>query len=207
MSSVQQKPVLTAFKTHLVGAEPDEGVCEIYSYPAGYGGLNSIGDALDLCFIASSEMVRAIGNDPEVLMRKMVMKNPRAAHSLRNAKAVEPWLAVAIDRFGTANPAPVDGLIAIGDAASFIDPFTGSGILMALESARVAAAVVRENLNDPGRLRASYLDAYSSRFSKRLRYSNLLRFASSSTRIGELAVAALRSSRFLRASVAGSTRS
>ncbi len=206
MPLVKSRPTLTAFKTHLAGAEPDDGACEIYSYPGGYGGLNSVGDRFNLCFVVASDKVRATGNDPELLMREIVMRNPRAAQTLRNARAVEPWLAVAIDRFGTVEPAPVEGLISIGDAASFIDPFTGSGMLMALESSRVAASVIPDNIADLSALREEYLEVYGRKFAKRLRYSNILRFASSSTRVGEIAVAALRSSRSLRAQVARHTR-
>ena len=34
------------------------------------------------------------------------------------------------------------GLLTIGDAAAFIDPFTGSGMLLAFESAKFAAESV-----------------------------------------------------------------
>lgn len=200
------RPKLTAFKTHLSGANPTPRVCEIYSYPAGYGGLNSVGDVFNLCFIVGSEHVRELGNDPEILMRRLVMQNPRAAKTLAEAEVAAPWLAVAIDRFGTVEPAPANGLIAIGDAASFIDPFTGSGILMALESSRVAAESILRNLNDSARLKNEYVAAYREKFAKRLRYSNLLRYASTSTRVAEFAVAALGSSEFLRSRVALFTR-
>lgn len=202
-----QKPTLTAFKTHLAGATPKEGVCEIYSYPAGYGGLNSVGGSSNICFIASGESVKQLGNDPAALMRQLVMQNPRASESLAEAEAVEPWLAVAIERFGTVEPAPLDGVIAIGDAASFIDPFTGSGMLMALESARLAAGVIERWPNDPVALRQEYERVYREKFAARLRYSNLLRYASRSPRVAEIVVAMLNSSSYLRTRVAKATRS
>lgn len=205
-SLTQSKPTLTAFKTHLEGAEPAKDTCEIYSYPGGYGGLSSVGDSYNLCFVNTSAKVREIGNDPEILMRKIVMLNPRAAKTLKHARVVEPWLAVAIDRFGTVEPAPAVGLIAIGDAASFIDPFTGSGILMALESSRLAAGSVRDSFHDLKLLNNEYAAAYRDRFSDRLRYTKLLRYASNSTSLAEFAVVALRSSGYLRTRVALATR-
>jgi menaquinone-9 beta-reductase len=202
-----QKPTLTAFKTHLAGAKPKDGVCEIYSYPAGYGGLNSVGELTNICFIASAGSVKELGNDPNALMRQLVMQNPRASETLAEAEAVEPWLAVAIERFGTVEPAPLDGVLAIGDAASFIDPFTGSGMLMALESSRLAAGVIQKWPGEPASLRREYLRAYTEKFSTRLRYSNLLRYASRSTHIAEIAVATLNASSYLRTQVARATRS
>jgi flavin-dependent dehydrogenase len=40
---------------------------------------------------------------------------------------------------------PAKNVFAVGDAGAFIDPFTGSGMLMAFESAEILAAAVKEN--------------------------------------------------------------
>ena len=43
---------LVAFKAHLEGARGAAGVCEIYFYPGGYGGLSPVEKGLsNLCFI------------------------------------------------------------------------------------------------------------------------------------------------------------
>src|SRR5215207_10059780 len=74
---------LVAFKAHLEGARGAEGVCEIYFYPGGYGGLSAVeGGAHNLCFIARAADVRARASDPARLMREVVMRNRRAAVTL-----------------------------------------------------------------------------------------------------------------------------
>ncbi|HEX6622826.1 MAG TPA: FAD-dependent monooxygenase, partial [Pyrinomonadaceae bacterium] len=140
---------LVAFKAHLEGARGAEGVCEIYFYPGGYGGLSAVeGGAHNLCFIARAADVRARGSDAARLMREVVMRNRRAAVTLDGARASDRWLGVALQSFGRYKPVPAEGLITVGDAASFIDPFTGSGMLMALESGELAAQVIARHSKD-----------------------------------------------------------
>ena len=127
---------LVAFKTHLRGACVTPGACEIYVYRGGYGGCNRVQDDLyNLCFIVSAADAKRFGSDPERVMREVVCTNKRAAEAMRDAVVAKPWHAVPIARFGRSELVPAAGLLTVGDAASFIDPFTGSGMLLALESA------------------------------------------------------------------------
>jgi len=170
-----------AFKTHLEGASIPAGDCEIYAYRGGYGGLNRVEDDwYNLCFIVSADLTKKYRGDAAEIMRKVVFTNKRAARSLRDARVVEDWLAVPIERYGRAELAPADGLLTIGDAAAFIDPFTGSGILLALESAKIAANVIAgEFTNDASftSLAREYTRQYSVAFDRRLRVCSLLRHA------------------------------
>jgi flavin-dependent dehydrogenase len=139
---------LVAFKAHLEGATGAAGACEIYFYPGGYGGLSQVeGGVSNLCFFARARDVRTRGGDAARVMREVLMKNRRAAETLANACAKTRWLAVAVESFGRRDPAPAPGLIAVGDAAAFIDPFTGSGMLMALEGGELAAHAVSRALD------------------------------------------------------------
>ena len=82
-------------------------------------------------------------------MREAVMKNRRAAYALEHATPESEWLSASWERFGRQRPNPAKGLLAIGDSAAFIDPFTGSGMLMAFESGELVAETIishRDNL-------------------------------------------------------------
>jgi flavin-dependent dehydrogenase len=83
-------------------------------------------------------------------MREVVSQNRRARFTLAGARAQTPWLAVSLDGFGRQEVAPAEGLLTVGDAASFIDPFTGSGMLMALESGGLASSAIGNYLNAAG---------------------------------------------------------
>ena len=172
------KPRLVAFKVHLKNARLSEGDCEIYFYPYGYGGLSRVeNDISNLCFIVSARDVRRLRSDPETVMREVLMQNERAAFTLREARTCVPWLSVSLTGFERHSVAPQPGLLTVGDAAAFIDPFTGSGMLMALESGEVAANTISRHLPDVSTIAREYRSAYSKTFQSRMRVAGLLRRA------------------------------
>lgn len=206
---------LVAFKAHLSGAKPGRGACEIYFYRGGYGGLSEIeGGLFNLCFIARAEDVRACASDAERVVNEVLMRNRRAAATLDGARAETRWLGVSLRGFGRNKPSPVAGLLAVGDAAAFIDPFTGSGMLMALESAELAAHVInawlpvaRRGQSSFAHLAREYERLYDARFGPRLRLCSLLRRAAfAPPALAEVAVRALAASEHLRRQLARATR-
>ena len=208
--SPKQKPKLVAFKAHLQNTRVAPGACEIYFYPGGYGGLSSIeGDASNLCFIISADQVKHCNSDPERVMREMVMKNPRAHYTLDSATASSEWLSASWENFGRQSPAPAKGLLAIGDAAAFIDPFTGSGMLMAFESGELVGEVILRNKESlrGDRLAEDYTDQYRKKFDSRLRICGWLRRAAFSPRLTEWGVALFGTSERFRNRVVRATRS
>src|SRR5216684_4095876 len=204
---------LVAFKAHLEDARVAPGACEIYFYRGGYGGLSSIEDGRsNLCFIAAARDVRACAADPERVMREIVCQNARAAHALANARARSAWLAVTLESFGRHEIAPARGLLTIGDAASFIDPFTGSGMLMALESGELAADIVANHLPanrtlpNLRQLNVAYETGYHDRFDSRLKACALIRRAAFVPGMAALAIRVFGASDRLRRRVSRATR-
>jgi flavin-dependent dehydrogenase len=204
---------LVAFKAHLKGARVAAGACEIYFYRRGYGGLSAVeGGVSNLCFIVAANDVRRYNSNPELVLREVLMKNARAAYTLAEATASTPWLSVALERFGRRTLAPAPGLLTVGDAAAFIDPFTGSGMLMALESGQVAAEAIAKNLARLRRgsgfesLAINYEAEYQRRFASRLRVSGLLRRAAFFPNLAEAAILLSGTSSTLRRKLARATR-
>lgn len=172
------KPKLVAFKVHLKNARLNEGDCEIYFYPRGYGGLSRVeNDISNLCFIVSARDVRRLQSDPETVMREVLMQNQRAAFTLRGARKCSPWLSVSLTGFEEHSVTPQPGLITVGDAAAFIDPFTGSGMLMALESGQLAANTIARHLPHVSTIGREYRAVYAKTFQSRMRVAGLLRRA------------------------------
>jgi flavin-dependent dehydrogenase len=203
---------LVAFKAHLTNTQVAPDACEIYFYRGGYGGLSNVENGLsNLCFIASARDVRACGSDPERVVREIVCQNQRAFSTLAQAEACTPWLAVTLEKFGRHEPAPARGLLTIGDAASFIDPFTGSGMLMALESGELVARVLTEHLADDSdvsfdALNANYQQAYRERFDSRLQVCSLMRRAAFVPGFAGIAIRLFSLSHRFRRLVANKTR-
>jgi menaquinone-9 beta-reductase len=207
-----QRAPIVAFKAHLRNTEVAPGACEIYFYPGGYGGLNNIEAGLsNLCFIVNARDVRARQSDAERVMREIVCQNQRAAQTLERAQVQSEWLAVSLEGFGRRSPSPAKGLLAIGDAASFIDPFTGSGMLMALESGELAARVISERLHEPGdtarEIGEAYESSYNRQFNSRLRLCSMMRRAAFLPGLADAAIRMFGASESLRRRVTRATRS
>jgi flavin-dependent dehydrogenase len=197
-----------AFKVHLQNTRVAPNACEIYFYPNGYGGLSSIeGGLSNLCFIINAEQVKRHHSDPETVMRQAVMKNRRAAYTLEHACAESSWLSASWERFGRQRPNPAKGLLAIGDSAAFIDPFTGSGMLMAFESGELAAEVIIRHRNDLAAAESEYASEYVRKFDSRLRICGLLRRAAFKPRLAGCAIAIVGASEQLKSKIVRATRS
>jgi menaquinone-9 beta-reductase len=204
---------LVAFKAHLENTGVAPGACEIYFYAGGYGGLSEIEKGLsNLCFIVSAGDVRRCGSDPDRVLREVLMKNARAAETLEQARLRSAWLSVSLEGFGRNTLTLANGLLTIGDAASFIDPFTGSGMLMALESGEVVANAIMSQLGSATEAQTVELIAkeyereYSRRFDSRLRVSGLLRRAAFVPHLAEAAILVFGASVRLRRKLARATR-
>jgi menaquinone-9 beta-reductase len=206
----KSKAKLIAFKVHLRNTRVAPNACEIYFYSDGYGGLSSVeGEISNLCFIISAEQVKRHNSNPELVMREMVMKNQRAAYTLEHAQPESEWLSASWERFGRQQPSPANGLLAIGDSAAFIDPFTGSGMLMAFESGELVADVIvrgGEKLTT-NELCANYAAEYAQKFDSRLRISGWLRHLAFKPRLAGLAIAICGTSNSFRNRIARATRS
>lgn len=201
------KTKFVAFKTHLRNARVARGVCEIYSFQGGYGGLSWVEDGVtNCCFIIRADTVRAHGNDPGRVWREVFLKNPRAFEAMNAAEPEFDWIAVSIDVFGEKDLTPAPGLISVGDAAAFIDPFTGSGMLMALESSELLAECVTADPFSFSQISKNYHAAYHRKFGRRLALCKLMRPASFSPALAESLIFILGLNKTLRHFLTKNTR-
>ena len=202
------KPKLVAFKSHLTGVAIEGDVCEIYVFPGGYGGLSPIeGGRANLCFIVRAEAARSFAAADGGHIELVASRNKRAALTLRDAAAAGEWLAVPVVSFGKSKRPNAENLVCVGDAAAFIDPFTGSGMLMALESAELLAECAWEcgpSFSDLGEV---YARSHARKFRNRLAASAVLRRAAFMPRLATAAIALTGASDRFRERLARATRS
>lgn len=202
-----KQPGFVGFKQHVRGAKITPGTCEIYFFPGGYGGVTYIENGLaNHCFIMTSERVRSLGADQNRILTEAVFRNRRAQATLSNADPVGDRLAVAVDSFGSRNTIGHQNLFSVGDAAAFIDPFTGSGMLLALESSRVLSdCLIESDLETLSAVNA-YTLRYAKRFCGRLRTSSLLRRAAFVPGIASFSIFSLFHSQTVMRTFARATR-
>jgi len=195
------------FKTHLQNVNLEKAVCEIYFFRGGYGGLSYVENGLaNHCFLIEAEIVKEFNSDAERIVQEIIFQNKRAFQTLKNATPVEDWLAVSVDGFGQKELNPATNLFVVGDASAFIDPFTGSGMLMAFESAEILAKVITENNTAPKKIAESYKISHQQKFQKRLRVCSLLRSMAFVPNLAATAISVLSLSRWARFGLARSTR-
>ena len=136
---------LFAGKVHMRGVTGLDSTGELYFFGDGYGGLTEVepdegGRRFNLCFLTTETKFKEARGDRDSLLETTVMRNPVARERLRNAVPCDEWIGAGPLVFGSQKSPR--GVLAIGDAGAFIDPFTGSGILLALRSGELAATAV-----------------------------------------------------------------
>ncbi|MCA1590941.1 MAG: hypothetical protein LC734_11285 [Acidobacteria bacterium] len=201
-----QNAKLVGFKAHFRNADVAPGTCDIYSFRGGYGGISPVEKGLtNHCFLARSSVIRAMSGNADRIVSEIACQNPRAAEILRSAERARDWLAVSVDEFGLKKLSPAANVFNVGDSAAFIDPFTGSGMLMALEGSRLFDGVLTQS-RDTRQIAAHYESGYRHLFAGRLLLSSIFRRAAFSPSAARFVVAALTASSRLRRGLARGTR-
>lgn len=205
-----QKQKLVGFKTHLENVNLKKGVCEIYFFRGGYGGLSFVEkDLANHCFLIKAETVKNFGGDANKIVEEMIFENVRAREALKNAQPVFDWLAVSVDGFGAKNLTPAENLLSVGDAAAFIDPFTGSGMLMAFESAKILAQSIFENQNSQNsfvEIAREFSVLHRENFRRRLMVCGIMRRAAFAPRLANLTISFLNLNQRMTGFLARATR-
>jgi len=198
---------LVGFKAHLENVNLEKGRCEIYFFRGGYGGLSFVeNNRANHCFLIKADLVKKYIGQTNLLVEEIILKNKRAFETMKDAKPVFDWLAVSVDGFGLKKLNPAPNLLTVGDAAAFIDPFTGSGMLMALEGAKILSESLAENRFSSAEIAENYNLNFQQKFQKRLRICALMRRAAFVPNLANTVISALSLSRVAREMLARSTR-
>lgn len=135
---------LYALKAHFKGIEGIGEQLELYFFPQGYGGLSRVEAGLfNLCFIVDERSLKEAGADPTTVVQRTIMNNRLARERLQGAEVVGKWYSAGPLEFGPRRLERA-GVIAIGDASGMIDPFTGTGVQIALRTGEMAATAILE---------------------------------------------------------------
>ena len=130
---------LYAMKAHLEGISGLEERVDLYIFPGGYGGLSPVEEELaNLCFIVNEKTVKAASGDAAEILRRTVMRNGLAAERLVRTQVIGKWHSAGPLTFG-ARTLSTHSIISIGDSSGMIDPFTGTGIQVALRTGEIVA--------------------------------------------------------------------
>jgi len=175
---LKQKPagkVKIAFAAHWQGAEIYDDYCFMHVSDSGYTGISSIGkDKANVVLVVNHNLMN--GEKSHEFYINMLMKNPLRRKILQGAHCIESVRGVESLAF-SSKPPPCGGLLIVGDAMGFIDPFTGEGIYLSLRSSEIAVEVAEKALRS-NELSRDFLKGYEIRrrheFDKKFLLSRIL---------------------------------
>lgn len=185
------------------------GQVRLYLFSGGYCGLSRVeGGMVNLAGVVSEETFRRAGSRWEAVCRNARQSNPALDADL---SALEPGPAGYLSTgpvFFTAKPPVENGILMTGDAAGVIDPFSGEGQAAALASGILAADTIETGLSNglsTEGMALAYARAWRRRFSRRFRWSSILRLLMLNPALGAIA-GRLAGERLVRFGIAATRR-
>ncbi len=148
-----------ALAAHWRGTRALKDYCYMHISRPGYTGMAPTGaDEANIVLVVDRECLK--GEDRQEFYVRTVLKNPLRKKLLQGGEVMETARAVDSLEY-SVRPLKVGGLLLVGDATGFIDPFTGEGIYLSLRSAQIAAAVL-DSAFDAGDCSRSQLKHYDA---------------------------------------------
>ena len=166
------------FKRHYRG-DGAKGVIELYSFAHGYLGVNDVEDGVtNICGLVHARRLQSHKGRWDAFVETIRSEEPRLEEMYaRYAPAQDGFLSSEPVIF-RARSAVEEGIFMLGDASGVIDPLTGNGMAMAMQSAVVAAPFIGKILE--GRDRVANENGYRSRhaelFARRIAWSRRVAF-------------------------------
>ena len=162
-------------KAHFAECAPPASV-DLYFFDGGYCGIQpvSLAGCADEHRVNACAMVRA---DVASTITEILALHPALRERAQTWKALSDPVSVGPLLF--RKPRPVaDGMLRVGDAAAFVDPFVGDGISLALRSGVLAAECLIEFFagnGDPRETERRYAVRYERQLAPVFRASSRLR--------------------------------
>jgi flavin-dependent dehydrogenase len=158
------------FKRHYRGTQLD-GTIELYSFDRGYLGVSAVENGItNICGLVHA--TRLVGHKGrwDTFIDEIRRQEPRLeAMYSRYEPAQEAFLSSEPVIFRARSPIERD-IFMIGDASGIVDPLTGSGMAMAIQSALLAAPCIVDGKSD------LYRQRHHEFFTSRIRWSRRIAF-------------------------------
>ncbi|HLW76308.1 MAG TPA: NAD(P)/FAD-dependent oxidoreductase [Bryobacteraceae bacterium] len=130
-SEIHRGRRLFGFKAHFTG--PVDDAVELFFFDGCYVGVNTVeGGRTNVCGLGPEDQLRRFHFDYDAIVRQ----SPALAHRLAPLNREMKWISTGPLRY-TQRFSPESAYFA-GDALSFVDPFTGSGLLAAVRTGALA---------------------------------------------------------------------
>jgi len=183
-----------ALVTYVTDLSECGGVGEIFVDPPDYAILNPLAhDRVNLSVVVPLAHAKPWASRLDTFLAARVRQMPHLARRLAGARRVTAVRAMGPLAY-RVGPPRVGGVLLVGDASGFYDPFTGEGIFGALRSAELAAETTVRALSARDcsmRALAGYERARRQAFQGKERVTRALQFLIGRRRLATLAAHAL----------------
>ena len=130
-----------ALAAHWTVPKPLNKFCYMHISPPGYTGIAPTGkNQVNVVLVVDRNCLQG-QEDLQDFYVRTVLQNPLRQSLLDQGRVEEKVRSVESLAF-SVSPPKIGGLLLVGDAAGFIDPFTGEGIYLSLRSAQIASGII-----------------------------------------------------------------
>ena len=183
------------FKRHYRG-EHTEGAIDLHSFARGYLGVNAVeGGITNICGLVHATRLAGHKGRWDAFIDQLRSEEPRLEELYaRHEPAQENFLSSEPVIF-RARSAVEGGVFMIGDASGVIDPLTGNGMAMAIQSALIVAPMILQLLESPsrrGEIENRYRQAHHDFFARRIAWSRRVAALLSRPRLLDAALSTVR---------------
>ena len=162
------------FKRHYRAAAPPSDTITLYSFRRGYLGVSPIeGGLTNICGLVHADRLAGLKGRWDAFVDTIrAEEEPLEQMYAAHQPAQDGYLSSDPVIF-RGRSAVAGGVVMIGDASGVVDPLTGNGMAMAIQSALVAASHIVEMLGaaDRGRAEDAYHRSHRAFFASRIRWS------------------------------------
>ncbi|HKO54706.1 MAG TPA: NAD(P)/FAD-dependent oxidoreductase, partial [Thermoanaerobaculia bacterium] len=160
------------FKRHYRGAQSN--TIDLYSFRDGYLGVNAIEEGLtNICGLVHASRLSGHKGRWDAFVDTIRKEETRLEEMYARYEPAQEGFLSSEPVIFRARSAVEGGIFMIGDASGIVDPLTGNGMAMAIQSALVAVPHILRLLGGGERTRIedAYRQEHASMFARRIRWS------------------------------------
>lgn len=190
----EKKTRWMAIKSHYEHPDFPDDMVALHHFPGGYCGLSRTeSGAVNVCYLTTVESYRSASGEGGFGV-DLLAQNPFLESFLSRARPLfKKPLGIAQVSFARKS-AVVDHIPMMGDAAGLLHPLCGNGMAMAVGSAKLAAQLTLERLQDRlsfQQMEQEYIKAWNRQFRNRIRTGRILQRLLLDQKASSMAIALL----------------
>lgn len=161
------------FKRHyrrLAGTS--EGTIDLYSFERGYLGVNAIeGGETNICGLVHADRLARHRGKWDAFVENLSTEGPHLRKLFAEHEAAQDGFLSSDPVIFRPRSVVEQGVFLVGDASGVLDPLTGNGMAMAIQSALLAAPSIVDALTSPEGAADRYRSEHAAFFKPRIRWS------------------------------------